>query len=80
MAVVLAIVAVVVAHRIHQGEFQTGSDEATHATTGIYVRDLLTDRPIHDPVQYTFRYYAQYPALGLIHWPSLFHFVEGSPS
>ena len=29
------------------------------------------------PVQYTYNYYAQYPALGLILWPPLFHFVEG---
>jgi len=28
-------------------------------------------------VHYTYQYYAQYPALGFVHWPPLFHLAEG---
>src|SRR5262249_55478177 len=30
-----------------------------------------------DPKGYAVRYYAQYPALGLLVWPPLFHVIEG---
>lgn len=52
-------------------------DETRNAVTGVYFADLMTDRPLSHPVEYTYRYYAQYPALGLIHWPPFFHLVEG---
>lgn len=74
---VLLVVTVIVSRRISQGEFHLNVDESVHAMTGLYFADFLYDLPLLDPIQYTYRYYAQYPALGLIHWPPFFHFVEG---
>ncbi len=45
--------------------------------TGVFFRDAMVDRPLHNPMQYVRQYYAKYPALGIPHWPPLFYFVEG---
>ncbi len=79
LSVVLVLAAVVISRGISKGEFNVNIDEAYDATTGLYVADFIRDLPLSlvHPVQYTYAYYAQYPALGLIHWPPFFHFVEG---
>ena len=75
---VLAIAMVAILRGIRVGEFSYNVDEAQHAVTGLYVADLVRDRPFANPVEYTYRYYAQYPALsGIIHWPPLFYCFEG---
>jgi hypothetical protein len=66
----------VVTHGITKGEF-CYIDESLHAVTGLFIADFLHDLPLTHPIAYTFRYEAQYPALGLFHWPPLFHFVAG---
>jgi hypothetical protein len=78
LACVLAVVGVITTRGITKGEFSYNVDETQHAVTGLYAADLLRDHPFRHPVQYTYRYYAQYPALsGVIHWPPLFYGVEG---
>jgi hypothetical protein len=73
---VIAIMAIVRGIRV--GEFSYNVDETQHAVTGLYVADLVRDHPFAHPVAYTYRYYAQYPALsGVIHWPPLFYGFEG---
>ena len=74
---VLALVAVLVLHGITVGEFDHTSDEGAHAITGIFFRDFFRELPLNHVSQYAYQYYAQYPALGLIHWPPGFHVVEG---
>ncbi len=56
------------------------NDETRHVMTGIFVRDALRDMPASaaDPKGYAVRYYAQYPALGLLVWPPFFYAVEGA--
>lgn len=51
-------------------------DSNRHVMTSVFFRDLLTDLPT-DPQQYARDYYDQYPALGLLIWPPLFHGVTG---
>jgi len=53
------------------------NDETRHVMTGVYFRDLLRDAPVGNPREYTVNYYLQYPALGLLVWPPLFHTLEG---
>ncbi len=79
LSVVLVLAAIVISRGIDKGEFNVNIDEAYDATTGLYVADFIRDLPLAlaHPVQYTYAYYAQYPALGLIHWPPFFHFIEG---
>lgn len=73
----LVISSVVITRGIHIGEFSFNTDETIHASTGLYFADFLRDLPLRHPIQYTFRYYGQYPALGVLHWPPIFHMVEG---
>jgi len=73
---ILLLVAVVLVRGVSKGEFNIDNDETIHAFTGRYIADFLSDLPLAHPVQYTYAYYAQYPALGIIHWPPFFHFVE----
>ncbi len=60
---------------ISEGELFYNNDETRHAFTGVFIRDLISDLPLN-PIHYTYEYYAQYPALGIIHWPPFFYFVE----
>src|SRR5258708_31176393 len=78
LAGVLLVVCVLIVKDIDKGEFSYNVDETQHAVTGLYVADLIRDHPFSHPVEYTYRYYAQYPALaGVIHWPPLYYVVEG---
>ena len=52
-------------------------DSNRHVVTSIFFRDMLTDMPTSDPKAYAEGYYEQYPALGLLIWPPLFHGVTG---
>lgn len=75
---VLLLATVVITRGIDKGEFNYNVDETQHAVTGLFVADFMRDLPVFHPVQYTYRYYAQYPALaGIIHWPPLFYVFEG---
>jgi hypothetical protein len=78
LVIVLAGLTAVIVRGIHVGEFSYNVDETQHAVTGLFAADLIRDHPVTHPVQYTYEYYAQYPALaGIIHWPPLFYVAEG---
>jgi hypothetical protein len=78
IAAVVTLVCGVVAHGIDNGEFDYNVDEAQHAVTGLFVADAMHDLPLLHPIAYAYRYYAQYPAIALVHWPPLFYVVEGT--
>jgi hypothetical protein len=73
----LALVTAVLLRGIHKGEFSENVDETVHASTGLYVASFLHDLPLRHPVQYTYRYYAQYPSLAIVMYPPAFYAVEG---
>lgn len=73
----LALVTAVLLRGIHRGEFSENVDETVHAATGLYVASFIHDLPLRHPVQYTYRYYAQYPSLGIVMYPPAFYIVEG---
>ena len=52
-------------------------DANRHVMTSVFFRDFLIDLPLDHPKQYADDYYQQYPALGLMVWPPLFHGVSG---
>jgi len=58
-----------------------GGDSNRHVVTSIFFRDYLSDTittgHLSNPKDYAERYYEQYPALGLLVWPPLFHGVCG---
>ena len=78
---VFILVAVFVLHLFASpyGEPWRYNDEALHVMTGVFIRDAIYDLPqsINNPKQYAIHYYTQYPALGLLVWPPLFHCAEG---
>ena len=65
---------------INKGEL-IGADTCAHALTGIFFSDFFKDvvflKSFKDIWNYIWIYYAHYPALGLLHWPPLFHLIEG---
>jgi hypothetical protein len=73
----LALVTAVLLRGIHKGEFSENVDETVHASTGLYVASFIHDLPLRHPIQYTYRYYAQYPSLGIVMYPPAFYVVEG---
>jgi hypothetical protein len=73
----IALVCVMACRDIRKGEFDYNTDEAQHAVTGLFVADALHDLPLRHPVQYAYKYYAQYPAVAILHWPPLFYVFEG---
>jgi len=54
-----------------------GGDSNRHVMTSIFFRDFITDGEYTDPKGYAEHYFEQYPALGLLVWPPLFHGVCG---
>lgn len=77
LALLLVIVAVTHLIMARPTEPFFFGDETRHVMTGIFVADAITDGGILSPKTYAERYYAQYPALGLIVWPPGFYAVEG---
>lgn len=78
MAFALLLVAIAVSRHLGRGEFNFNVDESQHATTGQFVASLIRDHPFQHPIEYTYLYYAHYPALsGVIHWPPFFYLFEG---
>src|ERR1700694_4265755 len=73
----LALVTSALLRGIQKGEFSENFDETVHAATGLYVASFIRDLPWRDPVGYTYRYYAQYPSLGIVMYPPAFYIVEG---
>jgi 4-amino-4-deoxy-L-arabinose transferase-like glycosyltransferase len=77
LAGILLVVAVIVLRGVHVGEFDYNVDEAQHAVTGLFMADAIRDLPLRNPIQYAYNYYAQYPAVAIVHWPPLFYVFEG---
>jgi hypothetical protein len=74
--VVLALAAMVLfATAPKQGDFWW-SDASRHALNGVFVRDLLGDLPLSDPVGYATQYYLRYPALTVLFYPPLFYLLS----
>jgi hypothetical protein len=72
----IALVCIVACRGIQRGEFDYYIDEAQHGVTGLFVADAMHDMPLRHPVQYAYTYYAQYPAVAILHWPPLFYLFE----
>lgn len=46
-------------------------DMPRYLMNGVFVHDFVRDHPLTEPLHYTYRYYARYPALSLGHHPPL---------
>ncbi|MCA8984466.1 MAG: glycosyltransferase [Planctomycetaceae bacterium] len=55
-----------------------GLDQAHNVLTSVFFYDMYRDLPTRDLVGYTYDYQRQYPALGLMFWPPLFHATAGA--
>jgi hypothetical protein len=59
-----------------EGTVSLQGDMPRYLMNGAYFYDLLHDLPLRDPVGYTIRYFARYPALSLGHHPLLLGVAE----
>lgn len=75
-AILILAVGLLLSRGITKGEPFYNIDETRHIMNGVFIRDLLVDRPVSHPRQYAYEYYAKYPAISLPHWPPLFPFIE----
>lgn len=73
---VLLVATLFIVRGIGRGEFNYYVDETQHAMTGMFLADVISDHPFAHPIEYAYRYYAQYPAISLGHWPPFFYVVE----
>ncbi|MFY9255796.1 MAG: glycosyltransferase family 39 protein [Fuerstiella sp.] len=71
LPVLLHLVVLAPAEPVYNG------DANRHVMTSVFFHDFLLDLPLSNPKQYAEDYYEQYPALGLMIWPPLFHGVVG---
>jgi 4-amino-4-deoxy-L-arabinose transferase-like glycosyltransferase len=78
MAVPLAVLLVMVVGTSASTEPFFGGDETRHVMTGVFFYDFFRAGDWASPRHYAEQYYLQYPSLGLLIWPPLFHAVEGA--
>lgn len=76
--VVAVALAIAYAASFDLGEPVYLGDENRHVMTAVYFHDLLTDHPTSGFKTHAKQFYAQYPALGLMIWPPLFHGICGT--
>lgn len=74
--ILIIIIGLLLSRGITKGEPFYNNDETRHIMNGVFVRDLLVDRPLAHPLTYAYEYYAKYPAISIPHWPPFFYFVE----
>jgi 4-amino-4-deoxy-L-arabinose transferase-like glycosyltransferase len=75
--ILILVVALLLSRGITKGEPFYNNDETRHVMNGVFMRDLLVDRPVAHPLNYAYEYYAKYPAIAVPHWPPLFYLIEG---
>jgi len=74
--ILILLVGLLLSRGITRGEPFYNNDETRHVMNGVFLRDLLVDRPLAHPLTYAYEYYAKYPATSVPHWPPLFYAVE----
>ncbi|WP_423823473.1 glycosyltransferase family 39 protein [Salinisphaera sp. SPP-AMP-43] len=68
----LVMVVIVIFSQARYGYEFFYSDAPRHALNGAFILDLVKAFPIHQPVQWAYNYYAQYPALTILFYPPLY--------
>ena len=74
LVVLLAVLYIGALHLGNDGLWPQG-DAPRHATNGIFWWDYLASFPAN-PVEFTLRYYAGYPAINPIGYPPVFYLLE----
>jgi len=59
-----------------EGTVSLQGDMPRYLMNGVYFHDLIRDFPITNPIEYTYQYFARYPALSLGHHPLLLGIAE----
>lgn len=75
---ILCILAILLSTKgiMDEGTVSLQGDPPRHMMNGVYFYDLIKDLPLTNPIEYTLRYYARYPALSLGHHPLLLGVAE----
>src|SRR5262249_9028640 len=59
-----------------EGTIYLQGDMPRYLMNGVYFYDLIKDFPVNNTIDYTYKYFARYPALSLGHHPFLLGFAE----
>ncbi len=59
-----------------EGTVSLQGDSPRHMMNGVFFYDLIRDFPFSNPIEYTYQYFARYPALSLGHHPVLLAVAE----
>ncbi len=75
---ILCIVAVLLSTKgiTDEGTVSLQGDSPHHMMNGVFFCDLIRDFPFSNPIEYTYQYFARYPALSLGHHPVLLGVAE----
>src|ERR1700686_1195037 len=65
----ILVLGLLLSRGITKGEPFYNNDETRHTMNGVFLRDVLVDRPLAHPLTYAYEYYAKYPAIAVPHWP-----------
>ena len=76
LVVLLAVLYIGALHLGNDGLWPQG-DAPRHATNGLFWWDYLASFPAN-PVEFTLRYYARYPAINPIGYSPVFYLLEGA--
>lgn len=78
---VLGLASLLVLWTINDGELGGIPDTYAHTMIGVFFADFIREGAFLNPLQkimdYVWNYYAHYNNISLLHWPHLFHLVEG---
>jgi len=78
--IIFSLSTILILLTISKGEL-VGPDTYAHVMTGVLISDYLKDfaflKSLNYSWNYIWNYYAHYSVLGLLHWPPLFHIIEG---
>lgn len=79
---VVGIASLLVLWTINDGELGGIADTYAHTMIGVFFADFIRDGAfLNNPknmMDYIWNYYAHYNNIALLHWPHLFHLVEGT--
>lgn len=75
LLVLAGVTAVMFATTPQNGDFWW-SEAPRNALNSVFMRDLIIDFPLRDPVGYAQNYYLKYPALTILFYPPLFYLLS----
>lgn len=72
VSLLLAVLAIQLAHGAYSAAFDASADEGSHVVTSLMYRQFLL-APTSEPIEFARDYYSHYPSMAAGHWPPGLH-------